>query len=225
MVKAGVKKLVFSSSCATYGFSNVSFIEENHPQNPINPYGASKLMAERIIADFGEAYGIACVVFRYFNAAGADPEGDIGEWHNPETHLIPLVLDVALGKKESVSIHGTDYDTPDGTCVRDFVHVCDIAQAHVLGLTHLLAGRQSDCFNLSNRDGYSVRQVIQEIEKVTGKKIRTLVTSRRPGDPPRLVGSFNNAATVLGWRPEFPSLDSMVRSAWNWHQKLSSDIK
>ena len=223
MVIGGVNKIIFSSTCATYGDSSVEFIDETHPQRPINPYGASKLMAERIIADFGHAHGISYAVFRYFNASGADLEGEVGEWHEPETHLIPLVLEAATGRRETVCIHGTDYPTPDGTCVRDFIHVCDIAQAHVLGLNHVVSGNTSDCFNLSNRDGYSVREVIRAVEKVTGKNIRKVETHRRPGDPARLVGNSHKAAQILGWKPEYPSLEGIVESAWKWHQRLSRE--
>lgn len=224
MVIAGVNKIVFSSTCATYGDSSAEFIDETHPQRPINPYGASKLMAERIIDDFSHAHGIAYAVFRYFNAAGADPEGEVGEWHEPEMHLIPLILDAAAGSREAVYIHGTDYATPDGTCVRDFIHVNDIAQAHLLGLKHVASGKPSDCFNLSNRDGYSVREVIRAVEKVTGKKIGKVETHRRPGDPARLVGTSHKAAKILGWKPHYPSLEAIVESAWKWHQSLSRKL-
>jgi UDP-glucose 4-epimerase len=220
MVQAKVSKFIFSSTCATYGNPLQIPMTEDHPQNPINPYGATKLMVERILGDFDRAYGLKSVIFRYFNAAGADPEGGIGEWHEPETHLIPLVLDVAVGCRDSVAIYGTDYPTADGTCIRDYIHVTDIAQAHLLGLRRLLAGYSSDVFNLGNGGGFSVRQVIQTAEKVTERKIKADETGRRPGDPPELVGSAYKARQTLGWKPEFPDLESILRTAWNWHQKM-----
>ncbi|HEY9805494.1 MAG TPA: UDP-glucose 4-epimerase GalE, partial [Candidatus Obscuribacterales bacterium] len=181
MLAASVNKLVFSSTCATYGFPKTVPIPEEHPQQPINPYGASKLMVERILADFDTAYGLKSVCFRYFNAAGADPKGRLGEDHNPETHLMPLVLMTALGKRESISIFGTDYPTPDGTCIRDYIHVSDLATAHLLGLEYLLQGGQSEVFNLGNGSGFSVRQVIEVAQQVTGKSIPAVEHDRRPG--------------------------------------------
>jgi len=219
MVKAKVNRIIFSSTCATYGNPQEIPITEDHPQDPINPYGATKLMVERILRDFDQAYGLKSVVFRYFNAAGADPDGEIGEWHEPETHLIPLVLDVAAGTRDTVQIYGTDYPTPDGTCVRDYIHVTDIAQAHLLGLRELMIGKPSNVFNLGNSGGFSVREVIQTAEKVTGQKIKATETSRRAGDPPVLVGSAQKAQQVLGWKPQFPVLESILQTAWNWHQK------
>jgi UDP-glucose 4-epimerase len=225
MVKAKVNKMIFSSTCATYGNPQEIPITENHPQNPINPYGAAKLMVERILRDFDQAYGLRSVIFRYFNAAGADPDGEIGEWHDPETHLIPLVLDVAARSRESVQIYGTDYETPDGTCIRDYIHVTDIAQAHLLGLQRLMAGEPSNVFNLGNGGGFSVREVIQTAEKITGQKIKVAETSRRPGDPPALVGSAQKAQQALGWKPQFPDLESILQTAWNWHQKRPTSAK
>jgi UDP-glucose 4-epimerase len=219
MVKAKVNKIIFSSTCATYGNPQEIPITEDHPQDPINPYGATKLMVERILRDFDQPYGLKSVVFRYFNAAGADPDGEIGEWHEPETHLIPLVLDVAAGTRDTVQIYGTDYPTPDGTCIRDYIHVTDIAQAHLLGLRELMTGKPSNVFNLGNGGGFSVCEVIQTAEKVTGQKIKATETSRRPGDPPALVGSAQKAQQVLGWKPQFPDLESILQTAWNWHQK------
>ena len=180
MLAASIKKFVFSSTCATYGVPEVVPIPENHPQNPINPYGATKLMVERILSDFDVAYGFKSVRFRYFNAAGADPNGLLGEDHNPETHLIPLVLLTALGKRESISIFGTDYPTPDGTCIRDYIHVNDLADAHVLGLEYLLKGGESEVFNLGNGSGFSVKEVIAAAEEVTGISY----TSARVRSPP-----------------------------------------
>ena len=219
MVAADVKKLVFSSTCATYGVPSTVPITETLPQQPINPYGASKLMVERILADFDHAYDLKSVCFRYFNAAGADPDGQLGEDHTPETHLIPLVLQTALGSRESISIFGTDYPTADGTCVRDYIHVMDLAQAHILGIQHLLENGQSEAFNLGNGNGFSVRQVIETAKQVTGKPIQVIETERRPGDPPILVGSHEKAKAILGWRPQFPDLQDILSHAWLWHQK------
>jgi UDP-glucose 4-epimerase len=219
MVAANIKKFVFSSTCATYGVPTQVPIPEDHPQNPINPYGATKLMVERILADFDPAYDFKSVCFRYFNAAGADPDGRLGEDHNPETHLIPLVLLTALGQRDSVAIYGTDYPTPDGTCIRDYVHVTDLATAHVMGLEYLLNGGNSDRFNLGNGNGFSVKQVIEAARRVTGREIAALEQERRPGDPPALVGSGTKASEILGWKPQFGDIDTILRHAWDWHQK------
>jgi UDP-glucose 4-epimerase len=219
MLEKGIKNFVFSSTCATYGIPQSIPLTEDHPQNPINPYGMTKLMVEKILADFDSAYGLKSVCFRYFNAAGADPSGLLGEDHNPETHLIPLVLFAALGKQESVSIFGTDYDTPDGTCIRDYIHVNDLASAHILGLEYLLKSRKSDAFNLGNGGGFSVREVLDSARKVTGKEILALERDRRPGDPPILVGSSEKARTILGWNPQYPDLENIISHAWKWHQR------
>ena len=219
MVAASVKNFVFSSTCATYGMPEKVPIPEDHPQNPINPYGSSKLMVEKILADFEGAYGLKSVIFRYFNAAGADPSGELGEDHNPETHLIPLVLLAALGKRESVSIFGTDYPTPDGTCIRDYIHVVDLADAHILGLEQLLRGGDSEIFNLGNGSGFSVRQVIETARQVSGKTIKVIEGDRRPGDPPILVGSSEKARKILGWQPRYPDIKDILIHAWNWHQR------
>ncbi len=219
MVAASVKNFVFSSTCATYGMPEKVPIPEDHPQNPINPYGSSKLMVEKILADFEGAYGLKSVIFRYFNAAGADPSGELGEDHNPETHLIPLVLLAALGKRESVSIFGTDYPTPDGTCIRDYIHVVDLADAHLLGLEQLLRGGNSEIFNLGNGSGFSVRQVIETARQVSGKTIKVIEGDRRPGDPPILVGSSEKARKILGWQPRYPDIKDILIHAWNWHQR------
>ncbi|PAX51923.1 UDP-glucose 4-epimerase GalE [Brunnivagina elsteri] len=219
MEAASIKNFVFSSTCATYGVPNQVPIPEEHSQNPINPYGATKLMVERILADFDVAYGLKSVRFRYFNAAGADPAGNLGEDHNPETHLIPLVLQTALGKRESVSIFGTDYPTADGTCIRDYIHVSDLADAHVLGLEYLLKGKDSAVFNLGNGNGFSVREVIDTAVKVTGKQIKVVECDRRAGDPPALIGSGDRARQILGWEPKYPDLDNILTHAWAWHQK------
>jgi UDP-glucose 4-epimerase len=219
MVAANVKTFVFSSTCATYGTPKTVPIPEDHPQSPINPYGATKLMVERILADFDVAYGLKSVCFRYFNAAGADPQGRLGEDHVPETHLIPLVLQAALGKRESISVFGTDYPTPDGTCVRDYIHVADLASAHVLGLEYLLQGGHSETFNLGNGSGFSVKQVIEVARQVTGREIKAVELERRPGDPPALIGSSEKAHTQLGWQPQYLDLHEIIRHAWTWHQK------
>lgn len=219
MLAASITKFVFSSTCATYGIPQTVPIPEDHPQHPINPYGATKLMVEQILADFDTAYGLKSVCFRYFNAAGASPDGLLGEDHQPETHLIPLVLMAALGKQASVSILGTDYPTPDGTCIRDYIHVTDLATAHVLGLEYLLQGGQSSRFNLGNGNGFSVKQVIDTARQVTGCEIQAIERDRRPGDPPVLVGSSDKAKQVLGWVPQYSDLSQIIQHAWQWHQK------
>ncbi|MEB3313929.1 MAG: UDP-glucose 4-epimerase GalE [Cyanobacteriota bacterium] len=219
MVEAGVKHLVFSSTCATYGVPQVLPIPEDHPQQPINPYGTTKLMVERILADYDRAYDLRSVCFRYFNAAGAHPEGILGEDHDPETHLIPLVLQTALGKRSAIHIYGTDYPTQDGTCIRDYIHVCDLADAHVLGLQYLLKGGETTVFNLGNGNGFSVRQVIEAATRVTGRAIPVLESDRRPGDPPSLVGGSQRARQVLGWNPQYSDIDTILTHAWRWHQQ------
>jgi len=219
MVAANIKKFVFSSTCATYGVPKTVPIPEEHPQAPINPYGATKLMVERILADFSTAYDLRSVCFRYFNAAGADPDGRLGEDHNPETHLIPLVLMAAMGKRESVSVFGTDYPTIDGTCVRDYIHVTDLASAHVLGLDYLLKDGETTIFNLGNGNGFSVRQVIDAARQITGRDIKVVEGDRRAGDPPALVGSSDRARKILGWNPQYADINQIIRHAWNWHQK------
>ena len=219
MLAASIKTFVFSSTCATYGVPKTVPIPEEHPQEPINPYGATKLMVERMLLDFNAAYDFKSVFFRYFNAAGADPTGTLGEDHAPETHLIPLVLFTALGKRESISIFGTDYPTPDGTCVRDYIHVNDLADAHVLGLEYLLKGGDTAVFNLGNGNGFSVKEVIEAAKAVTGKEIVAQECDRRPGDPPVLVGSSDKARTILGWQPQYSDIRDIISHAWNWHQK------
>jgi UDP-arabinose 4-epimerase len=209
--------LVFSSSCATYGLANALPISEGHRQEPINPYGASKLMGERMAADFSSAHRLRTVSLRYFNAAGADPDGDIGEWHEPETHLIPLALRATEGRSP-LAIFGNDYPTPDGTCVRDYVHVTDLAEAHVAALRQLRAGQAlPPALNLGTGAGYSVQQIIAEVERVTGKCVSRTVAARRQGDPPVLVADASVAKAALGWTPRFGDLDQIVASAWHWH--------
>lgn len=219
MREAKINNFVFSSTCATYGIPDSVPIAEEQPQNPINPYGATKLMVERILQDFSSAYNFRSVCLRYFNAAGADPKGKLGEDHNPETHLIPLVLQTALGQRESISIFGTDYDTPDGSCVRDYIHVLDIAQAHILALEYLLKDGKTDVFNLGNGNGFSVKEVIKTARKITGKEIKAEISDRRPGDPPALVGSGAKARQVLNWKPQYAQLEDIISHAWQWHQK------
>jgi len=207
--------VVFSSSCATYGVPEQVPIAEEHPQRPINPYGFSKLFVERMLTDFNVAYGLRSVALRYFNAAGADPQGEIGEAHLPETHLIPLVL--AAGRSgNTVRIYGGDYDTPDGSCVRDYIHVSDIADAHVRALDYLLNGGDSCALNLANARGYSVKEVIAAAETVCGRAISSQVVIRRPGDPPVLVGDASRAQSLLGWKPNRSKLQTQIGDAWNW---------
>lgn len=215
----GVSNLIFSSTCATYGVPQTGAISETHPQNPVNPYGASKLMIERMLADFDIAHGLRSVSLRYFNAAGADPDGETGEAHDPETHLIPLVLDVASGKRNHITIFGDDYDTPDGTCVRDYIHVTDLARAHVLALRSLLNSGRSAAYNLGNGRGFSVREVIATVGTVTGQEIAVNVGPRRAGDPPMLVSDARRVHEALCWKPELPALETMVETAWSWHRR------
>ncbi len=218
MVAAQVPYIVFSSTCATYGNPQEIPIPEEHPQNPINPYGTTKLMVETILSDFDHAYGLRSVRFRYFNAAGADPQGRLGEDHNPETHLIPLVLLTALGRRDQISIFGTDYATADGTCIRDYIHVTDLAQAHVQGLEYLLQGGETTVFNLGNGNGFSVREVINAAKTVTGRPIAVVESDRRPGDPAVLIGSAVKAQKILGWQPQYPEIEVILEHAWRWHQ-------
>jgi UDP-glucose 4-epimerase len=219
IVAANIKSFVFSSTCASYGVPQQIPITEDHPQAPINPYGATKLMVERILQDFDVAYGLKSVIFRYFNAAGADPTGAIGEDHNPETHLIPLILQTAMGIRESITVFGSDYPTADGTCIRDYIHVTDLAEAHVLGLQYLLNGNKSEIFNLGNGNGFSVKEVIDAAKQITGKPINVVMGDRRAGDPPALVGSSEKAKTILNWQPKYADLKLILQHAWQWHQK------
>jgi UDP-glucose 4-epimerase len=212
-LECGVKKFVFSSTCATYGPPDKVPMTEDLPQHPISPYGESKLMFEKVLLWYQKIYGLEFIAFRYFNAAGAS--GQFGEHHRIETHLIPNVLFVALGRKPHCEIFGADYPTPDGTCIRDYIHILDLAQAHMLGLQPGKTG----FYNLGNGDGYSVRQVIQMCEKITGKKIPAIEKPRRPGDPPKLVASAGKAIRELGWKPQFPGLEEIVSTAWAWHKK------
>jgi UDP-glucose 4-epimerase len=225
MRKHGVTNFVFSSTCATYGDPQTTPIDENHPQQPINPYGAGKLAIERVLQDYDLAYGLKSIIFRYFNAAGADPGGKFGEDCDRAAHLIPLVLQVAAGTRSAISIFGTDYDTPDGTCIRDYIHVSDLAQAHILGLEYLLAHQTSQIFNLGNGNGFSVREIIDTVEQVTGKDISIEECPRRKGDPAILIGSSQKAIQILGWKPEYPDSTTIVKHAWNWHQARHFQLK
>lgn len=218
MRRYGCNKIIFSSTCATYGEPQSVPIREDMPQNPINPYGATKLMVERILRDYHTAYRLKFAVLRYFNAAGADPEGEIGESHDPETHLIPLVLDAASGRRKEIKVFGTDYETEDGSCVRDYIHVYDLATAHLLALHYLEQGKESDFFNLGNEQGTSVLQVIGSVRRVTGREFKVTLTGRRPGDPARLVGSSRKAREILGWKPVYGDIDKIVEDAWKWHE-------
>lgn len=222
MVAAGVKKLVFPSTCAIYGIPKQVPMTEDHPKQPMSPYATTKWMVEQILADFEQAYDLRSVIFRFFNAAGADPQGLIGEDHQPETHLIPLVLLTALGKRESISIWGTDYPTPDGTCLRDYIHVSDLANAHILGVKYLLQDGKSEAFNLGNGNGFSVRQVIETACRVTGREIKVVECDRRSGDPSILVGSSDKAKKILGWSPQYTDLSKIIGDAWQWHQQRHS---
>ena len=219
MQKHGVKKIVFSSTAAVYGEAKKMPILETTETAPTNTYGETKLAIEKMLKWSEQAYGINYVVLRYFNVAGAHPNGVIGEDHNPETHLIPIILDVALGKRDHISIFGDDYDTPDGTCIRDYIHVLDLVDAHILAIEKLRTHGESGIFNLGNGNGFSVKEVIETSRAVTGKKIPEVVAPRRAGDPAKLVASSEKARQELGWKPQYDSLESMIESAWAWFQK------
>jgi len=216
MLENNVKKIVFSSTCATYGNPEYTPIDEKHPQNPINPYGTTKLMIEKILQDYDRAYGLKYIALRYFNASGADDKENIGESHSPETHLIPLVLQTALGKRDCIKIFGDDYDTLDGTCIRDYIHVNDLAKAHRLALEKLFNGSSSAFFNLGTGKGFSVKEIIEVSEKITGKTINKEFVERRAGDPPILVADNKKAREILGWNPEFTEIEDIIQTAWNW---------
>ncbi|WP_031540389.1 MULTISPECIES: UDP-glucose 4-epimerase GalE [unclassified Bacillus (in: firmicutes)] len=219
MLKYNVKNFIFSSTAATYGIPKEEIILESSLTSPINPYGRSKLMVEQILADFHAAYGLHYVVLRYFNAAGAHTSGEIGENHDPETHLIPIILQQLLGERDSISVFGTDYPTEDGTCIRDYIHVTDLANAHIAALEALLKEtKAAETYNLGNGVGYSVKQVIEMCEKVTSRKANVILSDRRPGDPARLVASSDKIYNELGWKAE-RGLETIIQSAWNWHNK------
>ena len=212
----GVDKIVFSSSCATYGIPKSVPVAEDTPQRPINPYGRSKLMIEQILADYGDAYGLKCVSLRYFNAAGADPEGELGEYHDPETHLIPLILDAAAGRRPNITVYGVDYDTPDGTCIRDYIHVSDLAEAHVCAMMGLEQRKLERAYNLGTGNGYSVMEVIDAVRRLANRDFTVLKGARRPGDPASLVADASRANLDLGWLPKYTKIDDMIESAWAW---------
>jgi UDP-glucose 4-epimerase len=225
MLEHNVKNLIFSSSASVFGEPEAVPIPEDHPKNPTNPYGRSKLIFEEILAESEIAYGVRSVSLRYFNASGADPSGLIGEDHNPEHHLIPLVLQVALGRRENIQIFGGDWDTPDGSCIRDYVHVTDLAQAHLLALQHLENGGASTVYNMGNGNGYSVREVIQVASEVTGRDISNVVGPRRAGDPARLVASSEKIKRELGWKPRYSELKTILQMAWDWHSSHPNGYK
>ncbi|RMH14565.1 MAG: UDP-glucose 4-epimerase GalE [Gammaproteobacteria bacterium] len=219
MVRHGVRRLIFSSTAAIFGMPQYVPINEAHPRSPINPYGKSKLMVEQLLEDYDHAYGLKSVCLRYFNAAGADPEGDLGERHDPETHLIPLVLQAASGRRNTITVYGNDYDTPDGTCIRDYIHVWDLCHAHWLALQRLMEKGESGAYNLGNGKGYSVQQVIDVCRRVTGKEFRVGIGARREGDPSVLVADASRARKELGWKPQYPDLEQIVAHAWKWEKK------
>jgi len=217
-VDAGCMNFVFSSTCATYGDQDNVVLDENSAQMPINAYGASKRAVEDILNNFGESNGLNHVIFRYFNVAGGDPDGEVGEFHQPETHLIPLMLDAIEGKRPALTVFGTDYDTPDGTCIRDYVHVCDLVDAHVLGLKWLQDGKGSRVFNLGTGKGFSVREVVDHSRSVTNKEVPMVDGDRRAGDCTKLVSGSERAENELGWTPARSTLEAMITDAWRWHQ-------
>ncbi|MFT6676598.1 MAG: UDP-glucose 4-epimerase [Sulfitobacter sp.] len=217
-VAAGCSQFVFSSTCATYGDQDNVVLDENSAQQPINAYGASKRAIENMLRDFEVAQGLRHVIFRYFNVAGADPEAEVGEFHQPETHLVPLMLDAIAGKREGLTIFGTDYDTPDGTCIRDYVHVCDLVDAHVLGLRWLAEGKGSRVFNLGTGRGFSVREVLDHCRDVTNRAVPYVEGARRAGDCTKLVSGSQRAEVELGWTPRRSTLKDMISDAWRWHQ-------
>lgn len=218
MVDYEVPCFVFSSTCAVYGNPVKVPIPEDHPFGPVNPYGESKLMIEKILRDFSKVYGLRYISLRYFNAAGADPDMQRGEAHDPETHLIPRALDVAMGRLPALEVYGEDYPTPDGTCIRDYIHVTDLASAHILAIQQLLQGKDRAIYNLGTGAGYSVRQIIDAVEKVTERKLTVEMAPRRPGDPPALVADPIKARKELGWQPVHSSIEEIVQTAWAWHQ-------
>jgi UDP-glucose 4-epimerase len=217
-VEAGCLDFVFSSTCATYGDHDNVVLDEDTPQHPLNSYGASKRAIEDILRDFEAAHGLRHVIFRYFNVAGADPEAEVGEFHRPETHLVPLMLDAIEGKRDALTVFGTDYDTPDGTCIRDYVHVCDLVDAHVLGLNWLEQGKGSRVFNLGTGSGFSVREVLDHSRAVTNREVPHVIGPRRGGDCTKLVSGSVRAARELGWTPRRSTLAEMIADAWRWHQ-------
>lgn len=222
MREFGVKHFLFSSTCATYGLPEKIPIPEDHPQKPINPYGRTKLIIEETLKDYDRAYGLKHINLRYFNAAGADPDGEIGELHHPETHLIPLVIYAATGLNEEIKIFGADYPTKDGTCIRDYIHVMDLADAHIKALQYLMDKNRSDSFNLGNGSGHSVREVIEAVRKVSKRDFKVVEAERREGDPPVLISSSEKAIETLKWKPQYEGIETIIETAWKWHQKALS---
>ncbi len=218
MRENNVKNIVFSSTCATYGNPQYMPLDEKHNQKPINPYGKTKFMMEQIMQDYERAYGLNYVALRYFNAAGADKDGELGESHTPETHLIPLVLKAIKGERDCITVFGTDYDTKDGTCIRDYIHVEDLADAHRRAVENLFAGKGSDCINLGTGIGNSVKEIITASEKVTGQKVPVKYGERREGDPAKLFANNDKAKQVLGWKPQYTNVEDIIKTAWNWEQ-------
>ncbi len=225
MVACDVKYLVFSSSAATYGDTGEDIISETSPQKPTSVYGMTKLMMEQLMADFDKAYGLKYVALRYFNAAGAHDSGEIGEDHNPESHLIPIIMQVLNGKREKLGIFGDDYPTPDGTCIRDYIHITDLADAHIKALESLKSGASSNAYNLGNGNGFSVKQVVETVEKVVGRPVKREIVPRRAGDPAILVASSDKIKKELGWKPAYDSLEKIVASAWKWHSTHPDGFK
>lgn len=219
MIAHDVKQFIFSSTAAVFGEPDYVPIDEAHPNRPVNPYGRSKWMVEQVLADYDHAFGLKSVCLRYFNAAGADPEGLLGERHDPETHLIPLILQAASGRRPHIQVFGRDYDTPDGTCIRDYIHIVDLCSAHALAIQYLVNGGASERFNLGNSSGFSVQQVIDTVGKVTERKVAVVDSPRRAGDPARLVADATRARAQLGWKPEFADLEAIVAHAWAWELK------
>lgn len=221
MKQHNVKTIVFSSTCSTYGEEAKSPISEDQKQIPINPYAKTKLAIEFALKDYSDAYGINAVTLRYFNAAGADPEAEIGEMHIPESHLIPLVLDAAAGKRKNIKIFGTNYKTKDGTCIRDYIHVYDLAEAHLAALNYIEKNGGFHFFNLGTGKGTSVKEVIESVKRVTGKDFDVIETERRPGDPSKLYANNKKAKKILNWEPKYTNIDDIIKTAWNWHKKIS----
>jgi UDP-glucose 4-epimerase len=225
MLDNDIKEFVFSSTSAVYSEDSNELITEDFTLNPLSPYGRSKLMIDEILNNYNKAYGFNFVSFRYFNASGCDVDGDIGEWHEPEAHLIPVVLDVAIGKRDHIKIFGTDYRTPDGTCVRDYIHVLDIANAHLIALENFGKNKISGVFNLGYGKGFSVLEIVEHIRKITKKNIKTINWQRRTGDAPSSIASSEKARKILGWIPRYNDLNLIIESAWGWHQKLYKNLK
>lgn len=219
MIRNSCTNMIFSSTAATYGLPQYLPIDENHPKNPINPYGWSKLFVEQIMRDYENSYGIKHAALRFFNACGADKECETGELHDPETHLIPSVIQAALGIRDNIKIYGNDYDTPDGTAIRDYIHVSDLAIAHVKALERLLSSGESSCINIGTGNGYSVMEVIESVKRISGKNVSAIFEKRRAGDTPILIADSSKARTELNWRCLIPEIDNIVETAWNWHSK------